>query len=275
MFDITAAIVVYKNDLKTLQKTMDSFLNTDLNVMLYIVDNSPSDEARCACKSDKIKYIFNGKNLGFGAAHNIAMDQMIEKSKYHLVLNPDIFFERGTLDSLYAFMERDKTIGLVMPKILGFDGKVQHLCRLLPEPCNLILRRLNLKYLNALFGAENDNHKLGFTNYDRIMEVPCLSGCFMFIRCGALKKIGFFDERFFMYMEDFDLSRRIHKCYRTLFYPGAIAYHEHTRGSYKKLSLLLRHILSSVRYFNKWGWFFDKERERINRETIDRVKNSH
>ena len=200
------------------------------------------------------------------------MGQIIEKSKYHLVLNPDIFFERDTLENLYNFVESDETIGLVMPKILCFDGKIQHLCRLLPTPFSLTLRRLNIKFFNTLFKAENDKHKLGFTNYDRIMDVPCLSGCFMFVRCSALKKIGFFDERFFMYMEDFDLSRRMRNYYRTLFYPGATAYHEHTRGSYKKFNLLMIHILSSVRYFNKWGWFFDKERVRINRETIDKVK---
>jgi len=275
MFDITASVVTYRNDIKIVQKTIDSFLNTDLNVMLYVVDNSPSDEISRACKSDKIKYVFNGKNLGFGAGHNMAMRQTVKKSKYHLILNPDIFFERGTLEGLYDFMERDDTIGLVMPKILCFDGKIQHLCRLLPTPFSLILRRLNIDLLNDLFKTAKDNHMLGFTNYARIMEVPCLSGCFMFTRSSALTKVGFFDERFFMYMEDFDLSRRMYKHFQTLFYPGAVAYHGHARGSYEKFSLFMRHILSSIKYFNKWGWFFDKERVRINLETIDKAKISY
>jgi GT2 family glycosyltransferase len=87
----------------------------------------------------------------------------------------------------------------------------------------------------------------------------------MFIRTEAIKKIGLFDERFFMYMEDIDLSRRINKIYNTCYYPKVKIYHGHARESYRINKLFLIHIVSAIRYFNKWGWFSDIERISINR----------
>jgi len=105
------------------------------------------------------------------------------------------------------------------------------------------------------------------------MEVPYLSGCFMFMRVEVLKKIGLFDERFFMYLEDTDLSRRIHRVSKTIYYPEVSIYHEYGKGSYKNPRLSLYHIKSAFKYFNKYGWFFDKERVRVNTITLKKLYN--
>ena len=80
----------------------------------------------------------------------------------------------------------------------------------------------------------------------------------------ALKQIGLFDERFFLYAEDTDLSRRIHQKFETLYFPWAEIFHVHERGSYKNFGLTLHNLKSAAQYFNKWGWFFDRERTIIN-----------
>ena len=103
------------------------------------------------------------------------------------------------------------------------------------------------------------------------MDVPFLSGCFMFLRTEALKKVGLFDEQFFLYTEDADLSRRIHKHYRTVYYPQVTIYHYHQRGSYRNFWLMWCNIKSAIRYFNKWGWAYDRERELFNRRTIQQL----
>ena len=103
------------------------------------------------------------------------------------------------------------------------------------------------------------------------MDVPYLSGCFMLLRNDCLRKIGLFDENIFLYTEDIDLTRRIHKHYRTVFYPDVSIYHIHERGSYKSLVPFLIHLRSAVKYFNKWGWFNDPDREFINKATILRL----
>lgn len=268
MFPIAGSIVLYNNKIETVQKTINCFLNTELSIKLYIVDNSADDKKCTISKDERIEYIFNGKNVGFGAGHNIAIKKSLNDSKYHLILNPDIFFENGVLEKLYTFMEANNRVGLVMPKICYFDGSNQYLCKLLPTPIDLIGRRLNSRILKILLKNRFDRYELKFTGYDKIMDVPHLSGCFMFIRSEVFKKIGCFDEIFFMYLDDIDLSRRIHRYYRTVYYPEATIYHKHKRGSYKNSKLLKHHILAAVRYFNKWGWVFDRERARVNKAAL-------
>jgi len=101
------------------------------------------------------------------------------------------------------------------------------------------------------------------------MNVPFLSGCFMFFRTQVLKDIGLFDENIFMYMEDIDINRRIHAKYKTIYYPNVSVYHEYERGSHKNLRLLRISIESSIKYFNKWGWFFDKQRNIMNNKILE------
>lgn len=271
MISIAGSIVLYNNKIETVKKTIHCFLNTNLPIKLYIIDNSTKKEKYIVPENERIEYISNEKNAGFGAGHNIAIKRSLNDAKYHLILNPDISFQSGALEKLYAFMEANNEVGLVMPKIYYPDGSTQYLCKLIPAPLDLIGRRLNLKILNILLRNRFDRYELRFTDYDKIMDVPYLSGCFMFIRNEVFKKIGFFDENFFIYLEDIDLSRRIHRYYRTVYNPEVVVYHEHERGSYKNFKLLKYHILSAIKYFNKWGWFFDKEREMVNKKIIGQL----
>lgn len=107
-----------------------------------------------------------------------------------------------------------------------------------------------------------------FSGYDKVMDVPFLSGCFMFLRMDALREVGLFDERIFLYTEDTDLTRRIHQRYRTIFFPEVTIYHHNQRASYKNFIILLYHVFSAIKYFNKWGWFNDNEREYINQRIL-------
>jgi len=272
---INISIVLYKNKLQQLINTIQNILKSNFIKKLYLIDNSPTDELRGLHHlSKQIEYKFNNTNLGFGKAHNIAIKKSIDENiKYHLVLNPDIYFEEGVLEELYDFMEKNPDVGLVMPKVLYPDGKIQYLCKLLPTPFDLFGRRfLNKGPLKKYIEKRNEIYELRFTGYNKIMEVPYLSGCFMFIRTEVLKKVDLFDERFFMYLEDTDLSRRIHRVAKTIYYPYVHIYHEHQKGSYKNLKLLKIHIESAIKYFNKWGWFNDPERDIINRKTLEKLK---
>jgi GT2 family glycosyltransferase len=271
---LNISIVLYHNREEQIKKAIKSGLNTDLNITLYLVDNSSTDSLGELERIDKrIVYIFNNSNLGFGKAHNIALKKSIEKNiPYHLVLNPDVYFEKGILEELYDFMENNKDVGLVIPKVLYPDGNIQYLCKLLPTPLDLFGRRfLNFGPFKKIVEKRNEIYELRFTGYDKIMEVPYLSGCFMFIRTEVLKKVGLFDERFFMYLEDTDLSLRIHRIAKTVYYPYVYIYHEYGKGSYKSLKLLYYHIKSAIKYFNKYGWFFYKEREEINRKILEKL----
>ena len=94
----------------------------------------------------------------------------------------------------------------------------------------------------------------------------------MFLRVSALQSEGLFDERFFMYMEDVDITRRLHVKYKTLFYPAVSIYHRFSRLSYHKWRLSLIHMISVVKYFNKWGWIYDSGRRRYNKRLLKDLK---
>ncbi|HWV71328.1 MAG TPA: hypothetical protein VN040_06425, partial [Pseudosphingobacterium sp.] len=104
-----------------------------------------------------------------------------------------------------------------------------------------------------------------------VLDVPNLSGCFMFVRTAILKKIGGFDPRYFMYLEDVDLVRRIGEHARTVFCPFVSIYHGYQKGSYANGKLMRLHIQSAIKYFNKWGWFIDSDRRKLNKITLDRL----
>ena len=91
--------------------------------------------------------------------------------------------------------------------------------------------------------------------YSKVIDAECLSGCFMFMRSSVLEKVGIFDERFFMYMEDLDLSRRISDQFICRYYPFVVICHEHKKSSFKMNKLFFVHMFSAIQYFNKWGWF--------------------
>lgn len=270
----TASIVLYKNDKKILEEAIHSFLNskTTNNLKLFLVDNSPTDDLRYLQEKDqRIEYLHNPSNPGFGAAHNIAIQKSRNlHSKYHLVLNPDVYFGDEVIDHIIRFMDETPSIGNLMPKVLYPDGKIQHLAKLLPTPYDWIGRRFNP--FRKMVEKRNEIFELRFTGYDRVMDVPYLSGCFMFLRMSALEKTGLFDEKIFMYGEETDLCRRlINKGFRTVFFADAVIYHHFEKGSHKSWRLTKIGIESAIYYFNKWGWFFDSERTKINKQTLKKL----
>lgn len=271
MFLLTSSIVLFKNDKNILKKSILSFLKTSLNVKLFLIDNSPFDDLKYLIKDPRIEYFHNPSNPGFGAAHNIAIKKSMEiNSKYHLVLNPDVYFETGTLEKVIKYMDVNELIGNLMPKVIYPNGSLQYLCKLLPTPYDWIGRRFNP--FKSLVNRRNQIFELRFTNYNKIMEVPYLSGCFMFLRLDAIKKIGLFDENIFMYGEETDLCRRLNiKGYKTIFFPDVTITHVFEKGSHKSFKLTWVGIKSAIYYFNKWGWFFDMERLQINDETLKKL----
>jgi hypothetical protein len=263
-YELTASLVLYNTPLEVVRRAVDSFLATDLNIFLLLLDNSPTDTLRQHLSHQKIRYIFNNRNLGYGRAHNIALREAAQISRYHIVLNPDVEFQNDVIEQCITYMDQHPNIGLLMPKILYPDGSIQYLCKMLPTPFDLIMRRFIPDFLKPMFQARLDSYELKHKNYNEIMEVPNLSGCFMLIRCAALKTVGLFDERFFMYLEDTDLSRRINSQYQTVYYPEVSIIHNYEKGSYKNYRLLKYHIRSAFYYFTKWGWLFDATRNTIN-----------
>lgn len=265
----TASIVTYHHSYAEMCRVIHCVLACSVEI-LYIIDNSVNDDLRMLTKlSDRIKYIHTKKNLGYGAGHNIAIRKSIENgAQYHAVINPDIYFEAGTLEKLGEYMDTHKEAALVMPRVIYPNGDLQYLCKMIPTPLDLIFKRFLPHWLTK---KRIEKFELRFTGYNREMNVPYLSGCFMFFRVAAFDKVGLFDERFFMYPEDIDIVRRMHSCYKTMFYPEVTIVHAHAAASYRSWRMLKIHILNMIRYFNKWGWIFDRERRKVNRGLLSEL----
>ena len=269
---ISATIVTYKNKLHILKQAIESFLDTNLDVKLYIVDNSNDESIRMLCNEvdGNIEYIPTKSNVGFGAGHNVILNDPQKLGQYHIVLNPDIKFKRGVLEELVTFMDINTDVGNIMPKVLYPDGSIQYLCKLLPTPMDWIGRYIIP--VKSIKDKLNYKFEMRFSGYNEIMDVPYLSGCFMFLRNEAIKKVGVFDEHIFMYGEDTDLNRRIGNYYRTIFYPKVQITHDFEKGSHKEFRLFVIHVKAAIYYFNKWGWFIDKERRLINQKILSNYK---
>lgn len=273
---ITASIVIYNTPKGQIDQVLKSVFESKCVNKLFIIDNAYNNENKLFFESLKnetvIEYIPH-ENTGYGSSHNIAMHKSIEEgSDYHIVLNPDIYFDSNVLSELLNFMEENKDAGYVLPRVTYPDGELQYLCKLLPTPFDSIFRRFlpKIKIIKKL----NDRYELRISGYDKIMNPPCLSGCFMFLRLSTLKEFNlFFDESFFMYFEDFDLMRRIHKISKTIYFPKVTIIHNHAKASYKSKKMLLIHIKSAFHYFNKWGWIFDKERKEMNKQILNEIQN--
>jgi len=267
---LTASVVIYNSPKKDIQTVVTCVENSAVKTV-YVVDNASNDTLKEFVQglSKKVVYIQGQGNVGHGAGHNIAIKKTIENgAAYHVVINPDIQFEGGTLEKLTEFMDANPNAGLVMPKIMSLDGELQYLCKLIPTPFDLIFKRF---LPTKMTQKRMHKFQLKFTDYNAVMNVPYLSGCFMFFRTSVLKDAGLFDERFFLYPEDIDITRRIHEKYETLFYPSVEIMHAHAAASYVSVKMLKIHIVNMIRYFNKWGWFFDKKRRNANRQVLKKL----
>jgi hypothetical protein len=264
---LTASLVVYHNSREDIKKVIDSFLGYGSTSVLYIIDNSKTDTLKTLCNHKRVRYVFNNANVGFGAAHNIAFEAAYQlESEYHFLLNPDVYFKPSIIKDLIDKANSNLSIGLLMPKVIFPNGETQHLCKLIPTPKDLIFRRfLPVEKIKRNLESK---YELRFFSYNEEAEIPILSGCFMMIRTAVLKTVNGFDDRFFMYLEDVDLCRRIGNVSKLIYYPNVEIVHNYEKGSYKNKKLLLYHIKSAIKYFNKWGWFFDGQRSKINDKTL-------
>lgn len=264
LMNISASLVLFHNDPAQYGLAISCFLDS-CHGTLYVVDNSTVQLQHELFAHPRVRYFYAGENLGFGKAHNRAIAMTVGTSEAHLLLNPDISFEPHVLPELGQFLESNPFVGAVMPRINYPDGSLQRLCKLLPTPVDLILRRFAPKRIKEKI---NQRYEMHWLVQDTASRVPTLSGCFLLIRSDLLHRLGGFDERFFMYLEDVDLVRRIGDISDTVYQPSVQVIHAYAKGSYRSWKLLGYHLRSAIQYFNKWGWFFDPTRKVRNRNAL-------
>jgi len=265
---LSASLVLYNNNPDQYGRAMHDFLEGS-DGTLVVIDNSPEPLHHPLFQHPRVQYQFMDANLGFGRGHNRALSLLNGTSDFHLFLNPDILFEQDVLPRLLDHMAQDPAIGAIMPRIEYPDGSLQRLCKLLPTPIDLLFRRfIPLRAIQDRINARYEMHRLSQSEAN---SIPSLSGCFLLVRTRAVTDIGGFDERYFMYMEDVDLVRRIGDRWKTIYQPAVRVTHGYEKASYRNKTLMKAHIRSAILYFAKWGWVFDTDRRKRNREALTMI----
>lgn len=277
---ITASIVTYKHHLLDIEPVLRSLFASPVD-KVYIIDHSADIMPDLESELNEFRNrVFTGEpllkkkvaagfqmlyirheNNGYGGGHNVALREAVALgAKYHLVVNPDIWFGPRVIPTLVQYMDEHDDVAQMMPKVLYPNGEIQPLAKMLPTPLD-IFGRLCMPFA---IGKRNARFELHDSNFTMTLNVPYLSGCFMFFRVEHMQEIGLFDEHFFMYAEDIDITRRLHENHRTLYYPHLPIYHKFSRKSHRNLRLFLIHIYNIIMYFNKYGWFVDNKRKEYN-----------
>lgn len=192
-------------------------------------------------------------NIGYGSAQNLAIRRSC--AEFHLVLNPDVVLGRHALRESLRFLESTREAVMAVPQ--GFDaaGRYAALAKRAPSAFVFLLRACAVRPSSGPLGR-----RVGHYIYsdclpaDRPQPVELASGCFMFCRTAALQAVGGFDERYFLYFEDYDLSRRIAAHGGIFEVPTTRIQHDGGHAVRRGIRRITQFLRSGVRYFNRYGW---------------------
>lgn len=266
MKDINIVIVNYKMKDKIdvcLTSLFRELKKSTLDVHVVVVDNNSGDgiEQLLKEKFPQVQYIAQQVNPGFGTSQNLGLKAV--EAKYYFALNPDTEFHEGnnTIEKLYRFMEEHPKVGMVGPKLVYPDGSLQYSCWRFPPFLQPFYQRTKLGKTPRGEKRVAYHHMKDF-GHDKTIPVDAIMGSAMFVRREALKQVGVFDERFWMYYEDIDWSRRMWEAGWPVYYVhDAVLTHIHGRGSaavpgvFKALvknKLARVHVQSWLKYLWKW-----------------------
>lgn len=257
---LTISIVVYDTRADVFRRLVSS-LNEAIakletaryRVSIDLVDNSPSERASIWVSKFEVpvRYHAGHGNIGYGRGHNLALPYT---GDYHLVLNPDVWVDSDALVVGLAFLQENPGVGLVSPRAIGPDGERQYLARHHPTLPLLFTRAFMPQWLSRPFRGWLAWHEMRAESGERVFcDPPVVSGCFMLMRGDVLRRVGGFDPRFFLYFEDFDLSRRVAEEARVAYVPSVRIVHHGGNAARKGWRHLLFLSRSACRYFRKWG----------------------
>ena len=250
--DISASIVLYKEDFNELKKTIQCFLNTPISKRLFLVDNTEDKQFENIFLQKEIEYVAIGKNIGFGAGHNYVLHKIKNLSKNHLILNPDVSFKPSVIPNLITKLNRHEIVSMIAPKVLFPDGSHQYSCRRYPRISELLARRFTS--LQPLFKSQINKGKYQDKELESSFFAEYITGCFHLYKTEDFIKLNGFDSRYFLYMEDVDICKKIENLDKQkLYYPKEEIIHVLKQGSSKDFNLFIKHTSSAIKYFFKWG----------------------
>ena len=262
LLQLSACIVVYngaEEALRAAQTVLDCTRRHPLT--LYLVDNASPDGSgqrlAQAAKDgtlrtrpgQKVQVLCRLENGGFGTGHNTVLSLL--QSRVHFILNPDIQLTADTLSDLADWMTARPSVVMARPALTFPDGTAQ---RLPLRRCNV--RAMVYRQLPCLkFWAKyNERYLMADKDLTQPTEIEFCTGSFSAVDTAAFKAVGGFDEEYFMYVEDADLTQKMRTQGKVYLVPQYTAIHAWHRAAHRSLRPALWQTENLLRYFHKWGF---------------------
>lgn len=260
MKKLSIIIVNYKTPdllklcIKSIQK------NCLIDYEIIVVDSETEEDTQMLMREEfpQINFISLKKNGGYAVAVNTGIKA--SQGEYTQIMNADIVFLNNAAEKMINYFEKNTEAGIIGPKLLGFDGKIQYSCYRFYTPATIVYRRTFLGKLP--FGKRAiDAMMMKKIDHEKVIKADWILGAVLMTKKELLEKIGLMDERFFLYFEDMDWCRRFKEHeYQVAYLPEAKMAHYHRRLSADKrgiFSVLLNkatriHIASAIKYFIKY-----------------------
>jgi len=268
---LTVSLVVYGFDEAVLSDTLTSLRRAIKvaqhdgvldRVNLSLVDNADHADTlepllrRCmqgAGDAVQVDVISGHGNVGFGQAHNLVIHRC--DSEYYLILNPDVIVDDQALSTGIRYLHGNPAAAAVSPAIVDGRGEPESGCKRYPSVLDFVLRGFAPAWLRQRFRQRLRHYEMRDLPVDRIQaDVPIISGCFMLFRHDALRQLGGFDPRYFLYFEDFDLSIRARVLGQLSYLPQMRITHLGGNSAKKGLRHIIMFGRSAYRFFSSHGW---------------------
>lgn len=208
-------------------------LETDgFALLTIVVDNGSEKKFRVQSSEFRVgelKIIHNDKNLGFSGGNNVGIRYALKKNAdYILILNNDTVVDKSLVLELLKLAQSDESIGIVVPKIYFAKGFEFHKDRYNEsEQGRVIWYAGGIMDWKNVIGVHRGVDEVDRGQYEKVIETDFASGCCMFIKRGVFERIGFFDEKYFLYYEDNDLSQRAKReGFKIIYSPKAVLWHK-------------------------------------------------
>lgn len=270
---LSASIVTYRSNIELFKSLSESLIcavrrarcEFPIVADLIVVINDTRDEdcaaiehavdamRKCAPAYICLRVVKGHGNVGYGAGQNRALATVA--SDYHLILNPDVFLEEDALLEGLRYLQEHPEVAMLVPQ--GFDPQNEYarLSKRHPSLLVLLLRALAVRSSDGLLGRRVARYTYGGElPCDTPKSVTLASGCFMLCRTDVLKRVNGFDDRYFLYFEDYDLSLRMKSYGAIVELPQARITHYGGHTARRDLRRIGHFVRSGVRFFNRYGW---------------------
>lgn len=259
--DLLLVVVAYHpkaNEVATLSRCLAA-RSSAIAVALIANDHQPGEAVDQLAPQVDL-FVSSTRNLGYGRAFHAALDAYAVRRllpPWVAVLNTDLNWKSGTFELLLHWLQQQPDVVLAVPQIVDPAGQHQQLCKRDPTLLSLASRRFVPGLIKPDWLKRYDAHQSMLAcDFTQVHDVPYLSGCCMIMRRSALDRVGGFDRRYFLYLEDADITRRMRAVGRCVHVPFVQVVHNWGRGNHRSLWLTLVNFCSAWIYFRTWGLRF-------------------